>query len=560
MGLVLAAACTAPPRPQPAVEAPPAPPPTVHVTVAAPGLTADAVEAQVVPPLEQALAPLPGVKALVSRADDGRAELIATLPAPGSFEAVYRAMQAGQTLLPYSTELPVVHRGNPGPPVFVTTLLDDPFSVAASIDSFARLPGVARVDACGGGDPSISIDLDPSRLAGRATDDVVRLLRFSLFDVRDSTLPTFEELPDLTLGPPADGAPPLRLRDIAVLRRTATPRPCRNLLDRGQVTLLVVPQVDADPDRVLADIHDHLRSPSAAPEPAPAPVPPDFGLPPAVLDLELADTDRAPQAVAACLRAVPSVTNLALVQPEPGDAPVYARLYVSARPEPAPPAADAKAPPPPPTFPIGPVREALSACTGVHRVAVVAPLAQSDHPLTVEVIGPEHGPLARVADAAAARLRELPAVTHARVRAAREVPQQETRLDREQLATRGVPVASVADLLRLAVAPVDLGRAQDGAPIRVDLTDRTGPLDQVLARLTATSAAGPVPLSALVRVEVGPPILAPRWRVDGQRAALVELRLRRAADRSAVEDALKTLDLPPGLRVRLGPALPLRTP
>ena len=120
LGLVLAAACTAPPRPQPAAaEATPTPPPpTVRITVAAPGLTAEAVEQLVVAPIERTLAPLREVKALVSRADDDLAEVTATLTTPAAFEAVYEAMKAGQTLLPHDTDLPVIHRGNPEPPVF----------------------------------------------------------------------------------------------------------------------------------------------------------------------------------------------------------------------------------------------------------------------------------------------------------------------------------------------------------------------------------------------------------------------------------------------------------
>ena len=42
--------------------------------------------------------------------------------------------------------------------------------------------------------------------------------------------------------------------------------------------------------------------------------------------------------------------------------------------------------------------------------------------------------------------------------------------------------------------------------------------------------------------------------------APVTFREARVRTTKQVEDALKTLDLPPGLRVRLGPALPLRTP
>lgn len=552
-GLVLAAACTAPPRPQPAAEATPAPPPpTAHVFVAAPGLSAEAVEQLVIAPIEQTLAPLPDVKALVSRAADDRAEVTATLATPAAFTAVYEAMKVGQTLLPYDTDLPVIHRGNPHPPVFVDTLLDDPISVPATIESFERIAGVGRVDVCGGSTAAISLDLDPARLGDRAVDSFIRLARLSLFDLRDSTLPTLEELPDLVLAAP-EGAPPLRLRDVAVVRTRARPRPCKNLLDPGQVALLVVPQAEADPERVLADIHASLRSPSLDP----APVPPDPGLPPAVLDLELADAEQAPKAVAACLRAVPAVTGVTLVQPDP-DAPTHARLHVSAHREPAPQQTDPNTPPAPPTFPIGPVREALSSCSGVQRAAVVAPLAQSDHPLTVEVLGLELAALAPVADAAAARLRELPAVTHARVYAPREAPQQQFLLDRSALAARGL--VPDPDVMRLALGPHELGRLQGGVPVLLDLTDRTGSQEQIFSRLTLASAAGAIRLSELVRVEAGPPVARPRYHVDGQRAALVELRLRRAADRSAVEDALKTLELPPGLQVRLGPALALRAP
>lgn len=565
LGHALALACTAPPRPQPGPEVdpgPPPPPPTVVVTVDAPGLSAADVEAQVAAPLEAALARVPAVTALTSRLDDDRATITATVTSPAALTAIRDALAAAQTHLPHSTDLPVIHRGNPEPAALVLTIVDMPDAADLARERLVRVSGVARVDVCGGASAALTITLDPRRLADLATDDVLRALEDPL------RAPLFGDHPALTFDDLR--ALPLRsdrtLRDVATVARTATPRPCANFLD-DDVALLVVPQAGADPARVAADARAAVRDVVPARLLA---VPAEADLL-AVLDLELAPT--APDAVETCLRRLPAVTDLALVRPDeasepapqappaPADpaAPVHARLYLAARPEP-PPAPPTANPAPAPTFPIGPVRETLSACAGVRRAAVVAPLAVADHPLTVEVLGPDPAALARVADQAAALLRGLPGVTLARVHAPRERPAREMTLTPalDAFFPSGRPT-TIPTVVRLAVGPLELGRL-DGLPVRLDLFDRPGAIEQVLPLLTVAAENGPVPLSSFARLDVAPSTLVPRYRVDQQPAALVELRLRRAADRETVTSALQTLERPPGLQVRLGPALALRRP
>jgi hypothetical protein len=73
------------------------------------------------------------------------------------------------------------------------------------------------------------------------------------------------------------------------------------------------------------------------------------------------------------------------------------------------------------------------------------------------------------------------------------------------------------------------------------------------------SPSGPVALAELARVADHE--VPPLHRIDQTPAIVVELRLRRAADREDVERIVaRDVELPVGLRVELGPPLPALAP
>lgn len=546
IGLVLLAACTAPPRAEPPPPPPPAALPTIHVTLTAPGLSPETLQAEAVAVVEQAIAPLPEIDAVVSRTDEGRATIAALVTDPDATRALRDALNSVVPRLPRSVDPPTLSRADVGVPVLALRVGDDPGAVSALVERLERTPGVGRVDLCGGHERAILIDLAHRRSAGVPIDKVADAVRTRIH-APDADARRFELRAP---GPPADLAEwpataipgtSLTLRDVAVLSDRGRPRPCLALLDDApQVTVLVHAQPGADPRRVTADVRAAV--PGAGLE---AVVTlgeaRDAGL--AILELELP-----PSAVLSdlerCLHDTAGARSWALVRPggpRPG-APSHLRLWLS---PPAEPGARA----------IGHVREDLSKCAGIPEIAVLAPDADADHPASLELLGPDPAALADLADAAAARLRELPGVTLLRVHASRPRPVRELTLDRAALAAHGVPEHALSVPLRLAVGPLELGRS-GGVPVLLDMPDRPDDLDGALRALSVSSPGGPLPLTALMTVADGPPTRTPLYRVAQSNAAAVELRLRRAADREAVLAAVQDLELPAGVQLRLGREFP----
>lgn len=547
-GLVLAAACTAPPPPPPQPTAAPLPPPTttVGVAVVAPEMPAAMVEALIAAPIEDALAGLPDVRALASRADDGLVQIAVVLPAtPDAFSVVRAALPLAD--LPSDAWTPTVFDAAPVDAAAVVILTDSPDLTPSVLTAIQRRHGVGRVEACGGGEPRGQIDLDLDRVTAAApgVDVVLDAIERAVHDLRGP--PALEDMSELALGPAG-----LKLRDVAVIRRTLAPRPCFDPRAPDAVTLVVSPQHGADPRRVADGVLEVAAELAVPPRAFPAP-----GDLLATFALEL-DPAAAP-ALDACLRAVPVVRDHALVAPRPAAGPALDRatLHVAAAAVPAAPATPGQ-PAPQPTFPIEPVREALSACTGVLRVAAVAPHSQADVALTIEVLGPDPSALAELAARAAAVAHARAEVTLARVLAGAPAPGLDLRVDRQAAAALGVDLRTIGQAARLALGPVDLDARTD-LPIRVDIPDRPD-APALFARLMASSPQGPRPLSSLVTLAATPPTLRPRYRVDRRPAALVELRLRRADGRDALDAALRELSRPDGVELRLGATLPVDLP
>lgn len=538
--LVTLGACTAPPRP---AEPPPPPAPTHHARIEldAPGLDASDFHAAVVPVVESALTGLPGVTALAARADEGRADVIATLTDPGAIDAVHTALARVQPQLPPAAWPPLLTRGDDRPPVLALALpLEGPRGpVKASLE---RTVGVAAVDTCGGQERVLVVELDRTRLVGVPVDRVLAAVDAEL--ARD----VFDDVPGRLMALVIEGTD-RRISDIAQIRETLRPRACTAFNARGPVLLLTVRgQHGADPAQVAAHARAHavdLVSPTQDFFADALPTAEAPGL--AVLELDVAREHDAPAALARCLGTA-DLPAWALAFP--ADATIPA---VSTRRAPAPPLRARLFLAVTPVESIESIRATVSLCKNVQRAAVLAPAADADHALGVRILGAEANILAAVAEAAAERLAAVPGVTGLRVLAPRERPA--FRMEREALAGIGIAPSDVARALALVGGPLPFGAGPFVSAVELDLPDRTGTFAQDLEGIHVHSRRGAIPLAELVRADT--PAWAPLYRFDSQPAAALDVHLRSAADRDAVQQALAAgLQLPPGLRLELGPGIP----
>lgn len=542
-GLVLLAACTAPPRPDPPPPQRLAPLPAIHVRLDAPDLSAEALQTLAVAVVEQALAPIPEVDALVSRTDDGHATIAAVVTNPEALAPIRDALGTIQRDLPPSVAPPLLFRAGRDTPALALRVRDDPY-MPALVERVEQTPGVARAELCGGHEPVLRIDLDRHRLAGMPIDRVAEAVRLQPLSAVDGRMVELRQGPSDLAAWAATAIPgtSLALRDLATISLGGRPRRCADLLDATHVTILVHAQHGADLRRVAADV----RAAAAGTLPgSPTFIPPtDDDL--VVLEVEMPSPAGGP-AIDRCLQRMPLVRAWSLVRRDPADA--HARVVLVPTP----------AGPGEPTGTNDHLRDALSFCTGTAHIAVLAPDADADHPASVELLGPDPAALAELADLVAARLRDLPGVTLLRVHAARPRPVREVTIDRAACAARGVRAHALGTAAALAHGPLELGHA-GGVPVLIDMLERPGTIDQVLADLSVSSPGGPVAVAALVTLTEAPPTPTPRWRIDRHDAAAVELRLRRAADREAVQAVVEDLPLPPGVQLRLSRGFPPLTP
>ncbi|WP_346660264.1 efflux RND transporter permease subunit [Nannocystis pusilla] len=511
----------------------------VRVGVASPGGGAVDLDASVAQPVEAALAGLPAVRQLYTRSSDDRVDVVATLSHAGALEAVRDALSGIASQLPSDAEPPVLHRiDDVQPALAVATLPEFAGTVAAALE---RVTGVGRADICGVGEPRTAVLLDRARLAGVPLDALLAAVTAALAD--DGAAPLHERL----AARPIAGA--LQLRDVAALRNDMRPPPCRAWTARGPAALVTVfAQSGADPADVAARARPHavdLVSPTVEFFADPVPAEGASGL--VLLALEVQPRDDLGSLLAGCLAAVPDLPAWALTVAEhdPTDPVARARVLVGRS----------------TTFPIDHVRNAMSRCAGVSRVAVLAPRADADHGLSLGVQGPDAAARAELAGRLAELVRGLPGVTGVQLRGARKQA-HDIELRRDDLAARGVPADAVVSVLRLAGGPLTVrgpfaaGGLRPGPELAVDIDvlDRTGPLEQLLRELHVGSPTGPVPLAELVRVEASAG--GPLYRIDRVPTAAVEVRLRSAADVDAVRRAIQGFELPPGVVVAQDVELP----
>ena len=588
--------CTAPPRDV----VPQAPVLEARVDVRGPGMAAEMLEREVVMPLEEAVSGVPGVLAVASRSEDGFAELRLRLRDAEALGSLRGAVEAVKPRLPTDLDVPVIGRVGAPEPLFAVRLRGPTELERAAIAALERTPGVARVDVCGGAEPALVVEVDRARVAalGVTVDGLLAALRPA---VGTRTL-----FPDRLGAPPADldpsllgelvvreGAVNVHLRDVAVVTRTRLPRGCRAFDADGEVVLLtVLGQRGAVAAEVAAAAGPAVDGLSRPPDAGATLLPAAGERGPAWLELDMRTGSDPAELVAGlrpCLDHVPGLRGWAVTIEEPrlpipaihpslvspslpppatvrvllavvgdgepaarGDAPRVAEGPDDRVPGPRRAAAgDAEAAA---GFSLAAIRGPLLRCGVVRTAAALAPAAQADRRVAVQVAGEDLEALASTLEAARARVAVIPGVTLLRVRAAQRTTTQVLELDRARLAEAGVAVHALKDVLVLAHGPLELGERSDGERVQVKLAGDGPP---GVGALQVTGPGGPVALAGLVRVHEEE-AWTPRLRSDGARFAALELRLHDAKDRAGVLATLAALELPVGVALSVvdDPLLP----
>jgi len=161
----------------------------------------------------------------------------------------------------------------------------------------------------------------------------------------------------------------------------------------------------------------------------------------------------------------------------------------------------------------------------------------------VKLVGPDLDVLRDKADAAAARLREVPGVTDLQIAPQDDVPQWELEIDRERAARFGVAAAQLAKAVRIAIGERAVAGMHAGgrAPVEVVLRITGFGAGASLGRLHVRTQSGAlVPLKELATVQRRS---APRviYRENLQPVVFVSCRVsdgEMPEGRSAVRDAL----------------------
>lgn len=558
--LLTTLACTpVPPTPVAAeTPRPPAPPPapvTVTVTAAAPGRDALTVEHDITVPLEQALARVPGLTRLRSVSRNDLATLVLTL-APGTASNLARSSVHEQLALAHAA-LPVDISPELAPDLgprahalhFVLTG-DLPATQLSAVAGRLRsdldaTPGVAAIDLCGGREPRLQIVVDPARLGAHALGihAIIRSLTASLRD--DAQLApglqariAARSLADLSSLVVTSGLPAVTLGDLARISIDADVPACDAIrLDGGPAVLGTIHALrSASPGDFNQAVQARLTALRAT-------LPPGLEL--RVLRLERVALERLATTAAETLPLTARAISTALTSPRTGylqgptrvaaGVPVELELLL----EPADPSAPA---------------DTTGLAATLATIPELAVRAIDGDRVTIQ--GDDLETAARIASELATLARKLPGIARADVRWAMD-PELALDLDREHMARFGVAEPDLRALLTAALGGVTVGAiAHDGAtiPVQVQLGDAitSDPAARAtaLADLPLPTAAGPVPLSQLVRFRLAtqPHAIV---RSDRRRAVEVELQILDPAARAALQTTVAAdLRLPPGYVVR----------
>lgn len=569
--LALLLGCTAPPpAPTPTPAAPPPPPaPPVAITVSVdwPGASPADVEQNITTPLEQALHDLRSLTAIDSASRSGRSELELTFrPGTDLFATrslVQSRLQAALRDLPDSVSHPQLGRGHTPHPAILFTLqsaslsADELGQVTDKIrDSLAATPGVTEVDLCGRHTPRLEISLAPERLSARgiATSTLVDAVRASSAALplsaglhTDPELRSLEDLTDLTI----TAAPaPIRLRDVAELRRTATLDTCAAIRvgDRPLVIGVVHAQNTAAEADFTRDVNATLATQRvdlqargidlAVPTVPPLRASIDLTAPadPSTTLLDTAATFHQ-QLTAAGLN------NTAYLQAPltslPGERVLGDLLLLLDAPEHA-----------------AAVRQRLATLPSIRAIGSVADPDDDPQRRRVWVTGPDLEILARTAERLSTLLRTTPGVTRALTRDIRTA-ELTLKIDRTKLSQLNLSPGTVQTTLSAALGDAPVTTLRDGAailPVHLHLPVDAAPgharrIAQLRAITLQPPAGAPVPLDSVLQVRADEQPAAILHH-DRQRAALVEFFSSVPSNREAtIKKIAAEIELPVGVAV-----------
>lgn len=166
--------------------------PTIQVQVALPGATPNQLETDVARKLENAIAPLQGLKHISTKISDGAVSITAEFrlekPVQEALDEVRSAVQTSRTDLPADLREPVISKLNlAGTPVLAYTIASstlDEEALSWFVDKelskrLLAIRGVGAVQRVGGVNREISVQLDPIRMnaIGMSAAEVSRQLR-----------------------------------------------------------------------------------------------------------------------------------------------------------------------------------------------------------------------------------------------------------------------------------------------------------------------------------------------------------------------------------------------
>jgi multidrug efflux pump subunit AcrB len=455
----------------------PAAGPTLEVRVQYPGGSVTDVEAGVTTPIERICGQLPRVTRMHGYSLPEQSLVTVELERGVDLEDSLRLLQeelkpVGQ-LLPREASFPVTTRGD-GPIVARYTvrseslplaqlgeLVEGPFS-----QSVAQTSGVGRVQACGRLQRQITVDVDPAPLAG---------MGLTLAEVSDGLAKTGGATPE-ALAPLAlryANGVPVRLKDVARIQDDASTPDCRAFDERGPVMEIVVrAQPVANPDEVRKAIDPLAQKALVA-------LPPGVELQARTVQRTLLvdlDPDSSVAARAELQRAVAGVAGVGSFMIEVGpsseaDPPSIARVLLASK-------DDAIA---------GRVLAAL------HERPFVRGAGEPN--ATVELSAPGWPQLE---PAAADLFRALSARGELVLRLGVDRhPEPQVHVDPDAASRLGVSMAEVALALRARRGKVvsTYMTATGTLPIVLHVG---GALDQIFVK----GSAGPVPLTALARVQI----------------------------------------------------------
>jgi multidrug efflux pump len=178
--------------------------PTITVSLAWPGAAPEAVERQIIEPLEQSISQVEGVQSLASQARSGSARTTVTFDMSRDVDLALQDIQARvaqtQRSLPKDVQTPTVSKSNPDDTPILTIGVSGAFSPQMLADTaqyqvqerLQTVPGVGQITLNGVTDRNVRIWLDSKKLAekGVVANDIVSAISREHVDVPGGQLVT----------------------------------------------------------------------------------------------------------------------------------------------------------------------------------------------------------------------------------------------------------------------------------------------------------------------------------------------------------------------------------